>query len=970
MTSTAELWVAADKAILANDSKAANEIYDIISRREPSTPDDFLSVGLAAYRTGNVSRALEVLEAGHARYPGMPALAENFLRVGVEANQVDRLLKSLQPSAGKEACERLNALRTNWNTQVGLIHYAARAGFWQVANAGIEAMISACPDTIPLWRLSDILLTLGRKPDADRIYRSLAARPAENSELALYKALSLERLSNPEGAADRLEAELSKWPGAAYLREHLFRISLGMGQIERIVRLVDPGGEADPLAAEALFSQFSDNLHHLQLFDYFLAKGNLSLVMRRLDLGGSSPYGGSILWQLADKMDRYGFASESREIRQTLIDRPRLTALDAFFAAAAALRLSGVSVALEILEDAQRKFSPHVEVQRLYLQLCANQADYERYSRFTKSLGLEDDKTANSIADFYSVAARNKATGSFVLKYKVVQRMCAPREFEAVKAAFLDAVAEAETPSSQANALVFSSRYLDLDEPFSSQLWETLRGKAAEEGDTGGATLEQKQRALEMLFRLTPPIIQAGAKGSARQIDEFTEACRTLALRPIQMREPIQDMTRDWTPWQYIFCSGAIDRYNSAIAALENLAFKTWPRLNQTAAHVSAGLAGPGQGRRIRIGFITHDSMPMMSGLLNGFDPAVFETVYLRPGLRGQSRAAATWIERAERIVAFPDDDSYAAIDAIASEQLDIVISGPSMASMFFPMMARLAHLQMVLLEPNWTDGLTNADYYISWKPAEPNDPRAFYRTKAAFLDHPPYFIERPVVEPHISRQSRDEVRKRLLGVGASDRVYVCANTPPKIHPDMDAIFRRLLEADPDGVLVILRGDFPPSETLRTRLQQELGALSERVKFLPGLKQEEAHRLLLSVDCCLDSFPLCGMSSSFDATMLGVPLVTLPSSIPFGRWTAAIYDYIGVSGLTARDRDEYLEIALRLAKDSAWRSQLAEELREKAARFVESADSSTEFRWFIAQAWQRHLIGLPPADWINKEWRS
>lgn len=970
MTSTAELWVAADKAILANDSKAANEIYDIISRREPSTPEDFLSVGLAAYRMGNVSRALEVLEAGHVRHPGMPALAENFLRVGVEANQVDRLLKSLEPSAGKEACERLSAQRTNWNTQVGLIHYAARAGFWQVANAGIEAMISACPETIPLWRLSDILLAHGRKPDADRIYRSLAARPAENSELALYKALSLERLSNPEGAADFLEAELLRRPGAAYLREHLFRISLGMGQIERIVRLVDPGGEADPLAAEALFSQFSDNLHHLQLFDYFLAKGNLSLVMRRLDLGGSSPYGGSILWQLADKMDRYGFASESREIRQTLIDRPRSTPLDAFFAALAAFRLFDTSLSLQILEDAQRKFSSDAELQRLYLQLCASQADYERFSRFKKSLGLGDDNGISSITAFYSKAARNMAAESFVLNYKVIQSACAPREFEAVTAAFLDAVAEAETPSSRANALVFFAGYLDLDEQFSLQLWEALRSKLAKEGDTDGLTLEQKQRALEMLFRLTPRAIQAGAEQSARQIEEFTEACRALALRPVQMREPIQDMANGWTPWQYIFCTGAIDRYSSAIAVLEKLAFTTWPRLNQTAAHVSAGFAGPGQGRRIRIGFITHDSMPMMSGLLNGFDPAVFETVYLHPGTIGKNRTAPAWIERAERTVAFPDMDSYAAIDAIASEQLDIIVSGPSMAAIFFPMMARLAHLQMVLLEPNWTDGFTNADYYISWKPAEPNDPRAFYRTKTAFLDHPPYFIERPVVEPHISQQSRDEVRKRLLGVSASHRVYLCANTPPKIHSDMDPMFRKLLETDPDGVLVILRSEFPPCKTLRARFQQELGALSERVKFLPTLKQEDAHRLLLSVDCCLDSFPLCGMSSSFDATMLGVPLVTLPSSIPFGRWTAAIYDYIGVSGLIARDGDEYLEIALRLAKDSAWRSQLAEELREKSARFIESDDSSTEFRWFIAQAWRRHLDGLPPADWIDRDWRS
>jgi predicted O-linked N-acetylglucosamine transferase (SPINDLY family) len=335
----------------------------------------------------------------------------------------------------------------------------------------------------------------------------------------------------------------------------------------------------------------------------------------------------------------------------------------------------------------------------------------------------------------------------------------------------------------------------------------------------------------------------------------------------------------------------------------------------------------------------------------------------------GPTLAARDWIERAERTVEFSDKDAYAAIDTIAAEQFDIIVSGPSIAAIFFPMMARLAHLQMVLLEPNWTDGLTNADYYVSWKPAEPERPGDFYKSKVAFLEHPPYSIERrPAIE--VSDDSRTELRRRLLGRGAGDRIYLCANTPPKIHPDMDEMFRELLTSDPEGTLVILRGEYPPAKTLKFRLRRRLGALMERVVFLPTLKQEEAHRLLLSVDSCLDSFPLCGMSSSFDAAMLGVPVATLPSAIPFGRWTAAIYDYIGVSGLTAGDQDEYLQIVLRLARDPAWRNRLGDELRQKAALFVESGASAAGFARFVTEAWERHRAGHPPADWIAGEWQT
>ena len=112
------------------------------------------------------------------------------------------------------------------------------------------------------------------------------------------------------------------------------------------------------------------------------------------------------------------------------------------------------------------------------------------------------------------------------------------------------------------------------------------------------------------------------------------------------------------------------------------------------------------------------------------------------------------------------------------------------------------------------------------------------------------------------------------------------------------------------------------------------------------------------------------MSSSFDAAIRGVPIVTLPTAQPFGRWTAAIYDCIGVSGLTARDQDEYVQIALRLAHDPAWRDRLGDELRRKAGLFVESTASTRAFAAFISDAWKRHLAGLPPADWIDDRWQA
>jgi predicted O-linked N-acetylglucosamine transferase (SPINDLY family) len=185
----------------------------------------------------------------------------------------------------------------------------------------------------------------------------------------------------------------------------------------------------------------------------------------------------------------------------------------------------------------------------------------------------------------------------------------------------------------------------------------------------------------------------------------------------------------------------------------------------------------------------------------------------------------------------------------------------------------------------------------------------------------------------------------------------------------MDEMFCKLLEMDPAGFLVFLRGEHSPSQILKSRLREKLGRHFEKVIFLNTLEKVDAHALLLSADCCLDSYPICEMSSSFDGIMLGVPIVTLPADIPFGRWTAAIYEYIGVSGLTARNVDDYVSIAMKLAMDKDWRREKSAEVREKSSCYVESMASFDEFQHFIIQSWRRKQAGLPPGNWVAGEWQ-
>jgi predicted O-linked N-acetylglucosamine transferase (SPINDLY family) len=366
---------------------------------------------------------------------------------------------------------------------------------------------------------------------------------------------------------------------------------------------------------------------------------------------------------------------------------------------------------------------------------------------------------------------------------------------------------------------------------------------------------------------------------------------------------------------------------------------------------------------------MAHPAMPMMSGLMAGLNRSRFEPIYLGPGKPDNSYTAQSWQERGSKAIFYDENDTRAAIETISAQKLDIVLSAPSQPAVFYPVMAKLAPLHMVVLEPNWTDGFPTSDYYISWRAAEPPRPEKFYRSKVAYLDHPPYWIDnRYDFDIKLTERKRQAILTKLTGKKPGDRVYLCPSTPPKLHGLMDEIILGILKKDPAAIVTFLRNDFPPASNLHIRWREKFGKRYERIRFLPTLDRKEAHLLLHAVDCNLDSYPIGGMSSSFDGAILGIPTITWPADIPFGRWLASIYEYIGVSDLTADSRDCYVDMAIRLATDKSWHRKKSMEIKSKSKILVENPKAIECLQAFLLAAWKRHSSGLSNANWMSNAW--
>jgi predicted O-linked N-acetylglucosamine transferase (SPINDLY family) len=113
------------------------------------------------------------------------------------------------------------------------------------------------------------------------------------------------------------------------------------------------------------------------------------------------------------------------------------------------------------------------------------------------------------------------------------------------------------------------------------------------------------------------------------------------------------------------------------------------------------------------------------------------------------------------------------------------------------------------------------------------------------------------------------------------------------------------------------------------------GIPSERILFLPGGNDERMNRARYAVvDMVLDTFPYSGGDTTLAAVDAGVPVVTLCGQRHAERVSYSILMNLGVESTIAHTEEEFVEIAVRLGNDAAWRASIQEEMRARVKNSI------------------------------------
>ncbi|HET7845452.1 MAG TPA: tetratricopeptide repeat protein [Xanthomonadales bacterium] len=237
----------------------------------------------------------------------------------------------------------------------------------------------------------------------------------------------------------------------------------------------------------------------------------------------------------------------------------------------------------------------------------------------------------------------------------------------------------------------------------------------------------------------------------------------------------------------------------------------------------------------------------------------------------------------------------------------------------------RLAPREYMLWGHPVTSGFRAIDAFLSSDAMERDDAQADYHERLVRLPRLGCFYEKPVLEPV-------PVAELAGGEGRIDVFF--AQSAFKIVPAFDDVLARIAQRAPAVRFHLTPHPQPPVRNLlRSRMQKafaarglDFGAHSGLFRFVT---EAEFMGLAKGAHFSLDSIGWSGGNTTLEILWHDTPVLTLPGHLMRSRHTMAILRQLDLDELVAKDVDDYVEKAVRLATDADWRESLRERVRER-----------------------------------------
>ncbi len=310
-----------------------------------------------------------------------------------------------------------------------------------------------------------------------------------------------------------------------------------------------------------------------------------------------------------------------------------------------------------------------------------------------------------------------------------------------------------------------------------------------------------------------------------------------------------------------------------------------------------------------------------MRGWVTQLDRRRFEVfAYYTAGLRDADTAEAA--AACERFVQGPMSVEHWR-ETILSDAPDVLIY-PEVG--MDPMAARLAAQRLAPVQcTSWghpdTSGFPTLDYYLSSDAMEPPDGQSHYTEQLVRLPNLGVYYE-PRATPEV------QVSRADLGLDAARFVFWCGQSLYKYLPRYDDVFPRIAcgVESCQFAFIAHHGGGRVTDVLRERLSAAFDAFGmdadTHCVFLPKMDEARFVAAIGQSDAVLDSIGWSGCNSTLEGMANNLPIISMAGPLMRGRHTSAMLGLIGAHAAIAATPDEYVEKAIRLARDADWRAAM------------------------------------------------
>ena len=341
---------------------------------------------------------------------------------------------------------------------------------------------------------------------------------------------------------------------------------------------------------------------------------------------------------------------------------------------------------------------------------------------------------------------------------------------------------------------------------------------------------------------------------------------------------------------------------------------------------------------------LTHDRSRIL--------PYLYSTLPVNPaadGMTAKFHGAGTWRD----ISAMTDEDTDG---LVRQDAIDILVdlSGHTGGNRLVLFTRRPAPIQITGWGFAHGTGVKEMDYFFADPVALPENERACYIEQV--WDLPCIVAYSPPGDYHLKGVSPLPANRSEGGVitfGAFSRFE-------KLSDECLDTWAEILRRYPDSRLLFKDRASRRPFTIK-RFREHMGEVDpHRLLFSLDTNHPDHLMAYQQADLILDSFPHTGGVASIEQLYMGVPIVTLYGRNPGERTTSAVLTAMGRHGWIAQSPDEYIDLAVGMAKDHHMLSVVRKTLREELlasplcngtyVRAVEEAYRAMWQRWIAAAA--------------------